>query len=267
MSDFLLQSFQKPFVLSGAGISAESNLATFRGSDGLWEGHRIEDVATPEAFERDPRLVWTFYSMRREAAFRAAPNAAHVALAEFLAAHRSSVLLTQNVDGLHERAHRRVGATAPIAMHGRLEVTRCERCHRTWADRRGYFDRDGTPVTEKDFGVAEATDLTPLPSPERDRHGLPRSSCCGGRLRPDIVWFGETPYSLEEIFAAVEACDVFVAVGTSGQVYPAAGLLAMDRERGVPTAVVNADAPANLDDGRDRYFQGTATRWIPELCG
>jgi NAD-dependent deacetylase len=264
--EFALTQFRRPLLLTGAGISAESNLATFRGSDGLWEGHRVEDVATPEAFDRDPRLVWSFYSQRREAAFVARPNAAHEALARFFAGREEATLVTQNVDGLHERAHRAKKAPAPLAMHGRLEVTKCERCERPWADRRSYFDGQGNPLPERDFGMPEATDLEPLPRPERDRQGLPRSSCCGARLRPDIVWFGEVPYFLEAIAQALESCDAFVAIGTSGQVYPAAGLLSVARRRGVPTAVVNAEAPANLDR-RDRFFAGPATRWVPLLCG
>lgn len=264
--DFSLSAFQKPFILTGAGISAESGLATFRGADGLWEGHRIEDVATPEAFDRDPKLVWKFYSMRREAAFRAKPNAAHEALARFVLERPQTKLVTQNVDGLHERAHRAVGAPPPLAMHGQLEVTRCERCGKAWSDRRRYFDEEGQPVSETDFGPAEGTDLEPLPSPDRDRNGLPLSSCCSGRLRPDIVWFGETPYFLETILEAIESCDAFLAVGTSGQVYPAAGFLSVVRRRGAPTAIIGAEKPAN-GNPKDVFFEGNATHWVPRVAG
>jgi NAD-dependent deacetylase len=264
--EFSLTRFRYPLVLTGAGISAESDLPTFRGTDGLWEGHRINDVATPEAFERDPRRVWTFYSMRREAAFRARPNRAHEALARFAAAHPDFVLVTQNVDGLHERAHESVGAPMPWAMHGRLEVTRCSRCDRTWSDRRRYFDGSGNPLPESGEDIVATTGPDPLPAPARDSEGIPRSNCCGARLRPDIVWFGEIPYFLDAIAEALERCDVFVAIGTSGQVYPAAGFLAAARSRGVPTAVLCAEPPANLDR-RDRYFEGAATRWVPVLCG
>lgn len=263
--DFLLRRFRRPLVLTGAGMSAESGLATFRGADGLWEGHRIEDVATPEAFDRDAKLVWKFYSLRREAAFRARPNAAHEALARALAKMPDAVLVTQNVDGLHERAHRVHGAKPPLAMHGQLEVTRCERCGTKWADRRQYFDESGQPLPERDFGTPEATGLDLLPTPARDEGALPRSACCKARLRPDIVWFGETPYFLDAILLAVESCDAFLAVGTSGQVYPAAGFLSVARRRGVPTAVVAMEKPANANP-RDAYFEGNATRWVPALC-
>jgi NAD-dependent deacetylase len=183
-------------VLTGAGISAESGLATFRGDGGLWEGRRPEDVATPQAFARSPAMVHRFYNLRRAAVLAALPNPAHFALARLQQALGPRLtLVTQNIDDLHERA----GATA-IHMHGEVRKARCKAC---------------AAVLPWDGELAVA-DVCPA-------CGRPRC------LRPHVVWFGENPFHLDEIFAAVEACDVFAAVGTSGRVYPAAGLAAIAR--------------------------------------
>ncbi len=177
-------------ILTGAGISAESGLPTFRGAGGLWEGHRVEDVATPEAFARDPELVQRFYNLRRRALLESGvePNPAHRALARLEAQWPGEVLLvTQNVDDLHERA----GSRNLLHMHGELLRALCLDCQASAAWR-------------QDLG--------------------PDSSCpgCGalGSLRPDIVWFGEMPYRMDEVYAALARCELFLAVGTSGQVYP-----------------------------------------------
>lgn len=182
-------------ILTGAGISAESGLRTFRSEDGLWEDHRVEDVATPEGFERDPGLVQGFYNGLRHKLPTVEPNAAHHALAELEQHWRGDFLLvTQNVDDLHDRA----GSRSLIHMHGELHKARCLRC-------RGVFHWEG------DLG-----ETTTCPS-------------CGalGQLRPHIVWFGEMPLDMERIQDALERCGLFLAIGTSGNVYPAAGFVRM----------------------------------------
>lgn len=186
-SQIAIGAHDRVFVLTGAGISAESGLATFRGADGLWEGHRVEDVASPEAWARDPELVWRFYSLRRKAAAAAGPNPAHLALA---ALERSLgerfFLCTQNVDDLHERA----GSRRLVHMHGELFRSRCARCTRpAFADKRLYESRAEHPRCE-----------------------------CGGRIRPDIVWFGEVPFHMERILEELQGCTVMLVVGTSGVV-------------------------------------------------
>jgi NAD-dependent deacetylase len=183
-------------ILTGAGISAESGIPTFRGSDGLWEGHRVEDVATPEAFVRDPNLVQTFYNGRRAAlqSPQVQPNAAHVAVADFEKDHEGDFLLvTQNIDDLHVRA----GSKNVLPMHGELLKARC-------IDSGELFDWTGDLSQE-----------TPHP------HDSNRT----GRLRPHVVWFGEMPIGLERIDAAARSADLFIAIGTSALVYPAAGIV------------------------------------------
>lgn len=218
-------------VLTGAGISAESGLATFRDAGGIWAKYRIEDVATPEAFARDPARVHAFYNARRrqlsDPAIR--PNAAHDALAAFDAAWPGAFLLvTQNVDDLHERA----GSRRLVHMHGELARIRCEACGeaRRWL---------------QDLSVA-----TPCPA-------------CGraGGLRPDVVWFGEMPRHMQQIMAALAACDLFVAIGTSAQVYPAAGFVAEVRGR-ARTVELNLE-PTAATTLFDEAHHGPATRIVP----
>jgi NAD-dependent deacetylase len=183
------------FVLTGAGVSAESGLKTFRDQGGLWEGHRVEDVATPEAWEEDAARVWRFYSERRKGAEKAEPNAAHRALAELEAAIGDRFFLcTQNVDDLHERA----GSQRLVHMHGELFVSRCEdACGRApFADRARYATEDA---------IARCA--------------------CGGRIRPHIVWFGEIPLEMERIEREIARSTVMLVVGTSGAVYPAANFV------------------------------------------
>lgn len=215
-------------VLTGAGISAESGIRTFRASDGLWEDHRIEDVATPEAFQRDPALVQRFYNMRRADAARAQPNAAHRALAD-LAGRCQLTLITQNVDDLHERG----GSPAVIHMHGRLNGALCAACDHRWIAPAIMSHKDACP------------------------------GCGAAATRPDIVWFGEIPYQMEDIWAAVEAADVFAAIGTSGQVYPAAALAQHARRHGAETVELNIAASAVSRDFT-RHLTGPATRIVPE---
>lgn len=199
---------QRIVILTGAGISAESGIDTFRGGGGLWEQHRVEDVATPEAFARDPDLVLRFYDMRREAIQTREPNPAHRALARLEAAWGARVtVVTQNVDDLHERG----GSRDVIHMHGEhlnAWCTACDMRHR-WT------------------------------GPLRDRPPCP--NCDEPALRPDIVWFGEVPYRMDEIYAALEAADLFVSIGTSGAVYPAAGFVRAARELGLQTLELNLE--------------------------
>ena len=218
-------------ILTGAGISAESGLATFRGPDGLWEGHRVEDVCTPEALARDPVTVHRFYDERRAKLAQVAPNAAHQALARLDKGWPGELLIvTQNVDDLHERA----GATRLLHMHGELKSALCAACG----------------------AAAPWTDNLP-----------PASTCthCGEpRLRPDIVFFGEMPYQMDRIFAALENADLFVSIGTSGAVYPAAGFVQTARDAGARTIELNLEPSAGsalFDETR----LGPATRLVPEL--
>ena len=195
-------------VLTGAGISAESGVPTFRAADGLWEGHRVEDVATPEAFAHDPDTVHAFYDARRAHLGTVAPNPAHRALAELERDGRHEVLVvTQNVDDLHERA----GSRNVVHKHGELLSAWCLACG-------GRFRWVG---------------------PLLDRPACPG---CGERaLRPDIVWFGELPYQLERIGSALQRADLFVSIGTSGAVYPAAGFVGAARAHGAHTVELNLE--------------------------
>lgn len=216
-------------VLSGAGLSAESGLGTFRDAGGLWEQHRLEDVATPEGFARDPGLVLGFYNARREAAREAAPNPAHVALARLERALGDAVLLvTQNVDGLLDRA----GAERVLHMHGRLDRARCDACERTWE------------------APAEMTPADPCPA------------CGRARTRPDVVWFGEIPHGLDTIAEAIADCRQFVAVGTSGSVYPAAAFVQEARYAGAHTLELNLE-PSAVAQEFDEVRTGPASRLVP----
>ncbi|MTH76172.1 NAD-dependent deacylase [Paracoccus aestuariivivens] len=220
-------------ILTGAGISAESGIRTFRASDGLWEEHRIEDVATPEGFQRDPVLVHRFYNMRRADAARAQPNAAHQALAR-LARHHQVTLITQNVDDLHERG----GSHDVIHMHGSLLGALCASCGHRW----------------------------PAPLTMRWLDACPH--CGDATTRPDIVWFGEMPYHMETIWHAVETAEIFAAIGTSGQVYPAAGLAQHARRSGARTVELNLAGSAvsrDFDEHRIGAATQTVPAWVTEL--
>ena len=225
---------QRVVVLTGAGISAESGVRTFRDGDGLWEEHRLEDVATPQAWTNNPVLVWRFYQARRRQLLEVAPNAAHKALATFAAKREHFTLITQNVDDLHERA----GNTNTIHMHGRLKTLRCEQSGRSEV-------RMAESDLADDFLVCQ---------------------CCATpqRLRPDIVWFGEMPIQMEEIYSAVEQSDLFIVVGSSGHVYPAAGLVNIAHQAGARTVLVNLEAPLNAD-AFDEVNLGKAGELLPML--
>ncbi len=222
----------KIVILTGAGISAESGLNTFRGSDGLWEGHRVEDVATPEAFDRDPHLVNDFYNTRRRQLADVKPNAAHHALARLEEHAGDNVLLvTQNVDDLHERG----GSKNLLHLHGELLKKRCQHC-----------------------GI-----VTPC---HQDIHPEDLCSKCHrpGGMRPDIVWFGEMPFHLDEIGAALEEADLFIAIGTSALVYPAANFFDIAAAHGARTIEVNLASTARSSEFDER-IEGPASRQVPRL--
>jgi NAD-dependent deacetylase len=222
------------FVLTGAGISAESGLPTFRASDGLWEGHRIEDVCTPEAWQRNPALVWEFYSARRAAGAAAKPNPGHIALAELEARLGDRVFLcTQNVDDLHERA----GSSRLVHMHGELAKARCSlECGKPPVeDRRVY----------KSLGE------------------VGRCSC-GGRLRPHIVFFGEIPLEMDRIQDQIHQSTLMVVVGTSGTVYPAAKFVHWARQGGARTVYVGPEPPLNAS-AFTHVVEGNAGQVLPGL--
>ncbi len=195
-------------ILTGAGVSAESGIDTFRSAGGLWEQHRVEDVATPEGFARDPELVLRFYDMRRAAIQEKLPNPAHEALARLDAKWKGELLIvTQNVDDLHERA----GARRVLHMHGTHLNAWCTSCDIRSPWRAPLIDRPPCPV------------------------------CQARTLRPDVVWFGEMPYEMDRIYAALRTCDLFVSIGTSGAVYPAAGFVQNAVELGADTLELNLE--------------------------
>ncbi|EZP71402.1 NAD-dependent protein deacylase [Sphingomonas paucimobilis] len=218
-------------ILTGAGISAESGLATFRGPDGLWEGHRVEDVCTPEALARNAALVHRFYDERRAKLEEVAPNAAHEALAALDRQWPGELLIvTQNVDDLHERA----GARRVIHMHGELRSALCAHCGKA----------TGWPG--------------PLPP------GTRCEGCGEPSLRPDIVFFGEMPYQMDAIDDALGRADLFLSIGTSGAVYPAAGFVQTARHYGARTIELNLEPSAG-----SFYFHesriGKASELVPEF--
>ena len=224
-------------ILTGAGISAESGIDTFRSAGGLWEQHRVEDVATPEAFERDPELVLRFYDMRRAAIQTKQPNAAHHALARLDTEWRGNLLIvTQNVDDLHTRA----GAKRVLHMHGEHLNAWCTSCDIRSPWTTPLIDRPPCPV------------------------------CQARTLRPDVVWFGEMPYRMDEIYAVLREADLFVSIGTSGAVYPAAGLVRNARELGAQTLELNLErsqGSAWFDETRLGPASEVVPGWVEEILG
>lgn len=222
----------KIVVLTGAGVSAESGLSTFRDKGGVWTRYDLNEVATPEGFARDPERVHAFYNARRKNALGVRPNAAHLALARLQAEHPGEVVIvTQNVDRLHEAA----GARA-IHMHGRLDMACCGACGARWR----------APL---EMAAAD-------PCPEC---GMPET-------RPDIVWFGEVPQALDEIGAHLSGADLFAAIGTSGQVYPAAGFVLAARRAGAATVEINIER-TGAADMFDDHLAGPATETVPRWVG
>ena len=233
-----MRDIQNIVVLTGAGTSAESGLETFRASDGLWENHRIEDVCTPEALARDPALVHAFYDARRAKLSEVQPNAAHQALARLDAEWPGELLIvTQNVDDLHERA----GAKRLLHMHGELKSALCAAC--------GARQQWEAPMG----------------------NGPPCPSCGKPCLRPDIVFFGEMPYEMERIDATLERCDLFVSVGTSGAVYPAAGFVQTARHHGRARCLeINLDPSAGtawFHEARHGPAGTLVPEWVDEVLG
>ena len=228
--------FDNIVILTGAGISAESGLRTFRGSDGLWEGHRVEDVATPEAYVRDPGLVHQFYDARRARLSEVVPNAAHRALARLDAKWPGELLIvTQNVDDLHERA----GARRLLHMHGELTSGWCLACDERFGWDGPMGERAACPVCQ-----------------------------VAGKVRPDIVWFGEMPYEMERIDAALQHCDLFVSIGTSGAVYPAAGFVQTARYCGANTLEINLEPSQGsifFDERRYGPAGVEVPQWVEEV--
>ncbi|MCY4016188.1 MAG: NAD-dependent protein deacylase [Gammaproteobacteria bacterium] len=218
-------------VLTGAGVSAESGIPTFRAADGLWEEHRIEDVASPEGFARNPALVHDFYNERRRRLRQSdvRPNKGHLALAEFERKFRGEFLLvTQNIDDLHEQA----GSRKLLHMHGEMLKIRCELC--------------GAVVENREADISPAS-ICP---------------CChrAGGLRPHVVWFGEMPFHMDEILTALAACDLFVSIGTSGNVHPAAGFHREAKLNGAETVELNLEPTGG---NFDRSSHGPASEIVP----
>ena len=225
----------KIVVLTGAGISAESGVPTFRDADGLWEGHRVEEVATPEAYELQPAFVHRFYDARRSALVAVDPNPAHVALARLEQSLGDDLLVvTQNIDDLHERA----GSTRVLHMHGELRSALCRACggRMEWTD---------------DLG-----DFPPCPG------------CGVSELRPDVVWFGEVPYEMDRIFGRLDDADLFVSIGTSGAVYPAAGFVSYAAGRGARTLELNllpSEGTHLFDEARHGPASELVPAWVEQL--
>ncbi len=229
------------FILTGAGISAESGLSTFRDKGGLWSKYKIEDVASIEGYERDPQRVLDFYNLRRNAHGDVKPNAAHVALAKLQshwAEHGAAVTIcTQNIDNLHERA----GSKRVIHMHGELAKVRCHDCG--------------------DISLADGDLSINLGCASCDRIG---------GMRPHVVWFGETPLGMDDIYEALAASNLFVSIGTSGSVYPAAGFVRAAREAGMPTMEINLEPSENasaFDVARYGKASEAVPLWVDEMIG
>jgi NAD-dependent deacetylase len=219
-------------VLTGAGISAESGVPTFRGAGGLWQSYRPEDLATPGAFARDPKLVWEWYNWRRGLIAKALPNAGHKALAQLEDRASKFTLITQNVDGLHDSA----GNKNILKLHGDIWQIRCTRCERSWTDRQ-------VPLAE-----------------------IPPHCLCGALARPDIVWFGEAlpPGVWQRAWNAVRSAQLFLVIGTSGVVYPAADLIPLALQQNVKVVEINPDETP-FSDEVDCALNGPAGEILPRL--
>jgi NAD-dependent deacetylase len=231
---YLMKKYEQIVILTGAGISAESGIRTFRDSNGLWENHRVQDVASPEGFARDPELVLEFYNQRRRQLLsdEIEPNAAHVALAKLEKEHEGEILLvTQNIDDLHERA----GSQDLIHIHGELLKKRCTRS--------GVVSEIREDINRED-----------------------RCNCCDldATLRPHIVWFGEMPFEMERIEIALQRCDLFISIGTSGAVYPAAGFVSVANANGAESVMLNLASSDNESAFKRSEF-GPATEIVPNF--
>jgi NAD-dependent deacetylase len=225
--------YKSILVLTGAGISAESGIATFRDKGGVWAKYDVEDVATPQGFQRNPTLVHDFYNGRRSGLKTVKPNAGHMALAHLESEAKSRgvdfLLVTQNVDNLHEAA----GSSHMVHMHGELLKVWCTRC-----DTRMTWDMDMSTTTS--------------------------CPCCAkaGGMRPDVVWFGEMPYQMDRLYEAVEGCDLFMSIGTSGNVYPASGFVAGARAVGAHTVELNLEPSEGVSQFAEA-IHGPASKVVP----
>ena len=226
---------QSIVILTGAGISAESGLGTFRDADGLWTKYDLADVATPEGFARNPALVHAFYNARRKNCLNATPNAAHAALARLEREFSGTVrIVTQNVDDLHERA----GSKNIWHMHGQLSRALCAACAHRWTAPQMMAVKDTCP------------------------------KCSATATRPDIVWFGEMPYLMDDIYASLEAADMFVSIGTSGNVYPAAGFVEIAAQAGARTLELNlerSDTASAFAETRQGLASVLVPAWVDEM--
>ncbi|AKT38144.1 SIR2 family NAD-dependent protein deacylase [Chondromyces crocatus] len=253
-----LRQARKITVLTGAGVSAESGVPTFRDAGGLWRRYKATDLASPEAWQRDPGLVWEFYNHRRAVAHTCKPNEGHLALARlearFREAGRTFTLITQNVDGLHEAA----GSERVVRLHGSLWQVRCLQCAEvTWNHTvpiTPAFEGSGSPDPEF---VARRFETTDLPQCH-----------CGGVIRPHIVWFGErlSRADLDAAEEAVDGCDLMLVIGTSAVVYPAAGYVPIARRLGAVVAEVNVE-PSAVNNECSAFFKGKAGEVLPSLLG
>jgi NAD-dependent deacetylase len=237
MFEGLMAEIERIVILTGAGISAESGIDTFRSAGGLWEQHRVEDVATAEGFARNPDLVLGFYDMRRAALAKVAPNPAHQSLARLERAFSGELLLvTQNVDDLHERG----GSARVLHLHGELKSALCSSCE------------------------------TRAPWLDAMLHRPPCPVCQAPTLRPDVVWFGEMPYQMGRIYRALESCDLFVSIGTSGAVYPAAGFVQEARAAGARTLELNLEPSEGsrlFHESRLGPASQLVPAWVDEVLG
>ncbi|MEW5702264.1 MAG: NAD-dependent deacylase [Candidatus Zixiibacteriota bacterium] len=252
----VLTTAARVVVLTGAGVSAESGVPTFRGAGGLWRSYRPEELATPEAFARDPRMVWDWYIYRRELVRKAEPNPAHRALARWERHFPHFTLVTQNVDGLHRRA----GSKRVLELHGNIFRSRCQRCGTVLDDSQlaPLPQQEVPPTVVGDHASSEST-------PAGNANAVPRCPC-GGRQRPDVVWFGELLPTdvLEQSGEAAATAEVFFSVGTSGVVYPAAGLVQVARNAGAFVVEVNPE-PTELSDIFDVVLRGPAGEYLPAI--
>ncbi|MBI5537387.1 MAG: NAD-dependent deacylase [Deltaproteobacteria bacterium] len=230
-----LASARNVLAITGAGISAESGIPTFRGAGGLWEGFRAEELATPEAFGRDPELVWRWYRWRRDICSKAAPNPAHVALVELESRFEEFLLATQNVDGLHPRA----GSRKLIEIHGNIDTARCTKCS----------------------AILPLDDASEIPGSQ-----VPSCPRCTGRMRPHILWFGETywPGVLDKAFAAASRANAVLVIGTSAQVWPPAQIALQAQKSGATLIDVNPQ-PTEISAAADVFLQGKAGDLVPAL--
>lgn len=251
-----LRGARKVAVLTGAGVSAESGVPTFRGAGGMWRRWDATSLATPEAWSRDPGLVWEFYNYRRQVVRDCAPNPAHYALAELEArlrdAGRTFTLVTQNIDGLHEAA----GSKAMVRLHGSLWQVRCLRCEKV--------------IENRDVPITPAFEGSGSPDPEAHARRFTEAElphcACSGVLRPHVVWFGEMLAERDLVGAAdaIDHCDVLIVVGTSAVVYPAAGFVPLAKRQGAVVAEVNVE-PSAVNEVCDYFFAGKAGEVLPGL--